>query len=78
MDLMEFYFGYDAKEGVEEISTFVLIGEVVFKGFETKPPTVVYEMLDADAPLFKSIRKRHFGAWLEEAKKKKGDGLLES
>jgi hypothetical protein len=77
MDILEFWFGYEAREGVETISAFILIGEVVFKGFEAKKPTVVYEMLDVNADFFKGLKKHHFVEWLETAKNKKGDDMLD-
>lgn len=42
-------------------------GQVQFRGFEAKPPTVVYELLRRDEPLFQLLAKHHLSIWLAEA-----------
>ncbi len=66
---LELWFGIEVKEGVELIEGFVRSGEMVFKGFESEPPTVVYEILNNEGPFFKALREHHFRVWLEAARK---------
>ncbi len=74
---LEMHFGYEIREGMEFVDIFVKSGEVVFKGFEAKSPTVVFEMLDRDSDFSKAIMEYHFKEWLEEVKSNKGrSGLL--
>jgi hypothetical protein len=66
---LEFWFGIEVKKGIETVEGFALIGEVVFKGFESAPPTVVYEILDNEGPFFRALNAYHFSKWRAEAKK---------
>ncbi len=66
---LELWFGVEVKEGMEFIEGFVGSGEIAFRGFESKPPIVVYEMLDNEEPFFRALREHHFRVWLEDAKK---------
>jgi hypothetical protein len=66
---LELWFGVEVKEGMEFIEGFVGSGEIAFRGFESKPPIVVYEMLDNEGPFFRALREHHFRIWLEDAKK---------
>jgi hypothetical protein len=72
---IEFWFGHEVAKGTERVEAFFRSGEVVFKGFESNTPTVVYEILNPEGDLFKALVKHHFPAWLEEARKKEGAGL---
>jgi hypothetical protein len=69
---LELWFGVEVKEGVEMVEGFSGSGEVVFKGFESATPTVVYEILDNEGPFFKALKTYHFRTWLEEAKSGQG------
>jgi hypothetical protein len=71
-DELELWFGVEVKEGVEMVEGFSGSGEVVFKGFESATPTVVYEILDNEGPFFKALKTYHFRTWLEEAKSGQG------
>ncbi|HHL40465.1 MAG TPA: hypothetical protein ENJ37_08160 [Deltaproteobacteria bacterium] len=66
-DPLELCFGIERVEGVEFVEGFLKHGEVTFKGFETTEPTVVYEMLDREGDLFKSIMLYHFKEWYDQA-----------
>ncbi|MBI5233514.1 MAG: hypothetical protein HY880_04095 [Deltaproteobacteria bacterium] len=65
---LEFWFSVELVRGSEQIEAFYKTGEVVFKGFESKRPTVVYEMLDPDGEFFRTLISRHFKEWHEETK----------
>ena len=68
-DVNEFWFSVEVKKGVEKADLFCRIGEIVFKGFETSPPTEIYEIIDRDGELFKTIMKEHFKDWFATAQK---------
>jgi hypothetical protein len=72
IDELELWFGVEVKEGVEMVEGFSKSGEVVFKGFESAKPTVVYEILDNEGPFFKALKTYHLRTWLEEAKSGQG------
>lgn len=67
-DSVELWFGVEAKFRVELVEGFANVGEVVFKGFESKKPTVVYEILDIEGSFMRSIMAHHFRAWHDEYK----------
>jgi hypothetical protein len=71
-DELELWFGVEVKKAVETVEGFLRSGEVVFKGFESAKPTVVYEILDNEGPFFKGLQTYHFNEWLEGAKKAQG------
>lgn len=71
MDELVFVCSHESREGLETVEIFVKIGEVIFKGFESKSPTVVYEMLDQGDDFFRAIKSLYFGGWFEEAKEAK-------
>ncbi|VAW37397.1 hypothetical protein MNBD_DELTA02-1058 [hydrothermal vent metagenome] len=66
---IEFVIGYEKKIDGEFIEYFVRSGDITFKGFESKLPTVVYEILGSESLLFKSLTKKHLKDWIKEAKK---------
>ena len=74
-DQLEFYFGVEEVKGIGMVDIFYRAGEVVFKGFETKPPVVVYEILNREKDLFKALLKHHFYTWLNEAKERERRGI---
>ncbi len=59
----------EVKKGVEKAELFCRIGEIVFKGFESSPPTEIYEIIDRDGELFKALMKEHFKDWFTTAQK---------
>lgn len=67
-EALEFWFGHELHKGGEYIEAFHRSGEMVFKGFEAAPPTVVYEILNVEGELFRALLKHHFRQWLEESK----------
>lgn len=74
---LELHFSFEVREGMELVECFVKSGELVFKGFESKKPTVAYEMVNKDGPFFHALIESHFKGWLDEVKKGKEDsGLL--
>jgi len=69
---MEFVIGYEKGADGEFIEYFVRIGDITFKGFESKLPTVVYEVLDSESPFFKALTEHHLKDWIKGARAKKG------
>lgn len=67
-DPLEFWFGVEEKKSSGQIEIFYRSGEIIFKGFETTIPIVVYEMLNPDGGMFKALTKHHFNRWLKESK----------
>jgi len=67
---IEFVIGYEKNIDGEFIEYFVRSGDITFKGFESKLPTVVYEILGKDSFFFKALTKKHLKDWIKEAKKK--------
>ncbi|MBI5874831.1 MAG: hypothetical protein HZB81_03130, partial [Deltaproteobacteria bacterium] len=47
-------------------------GEVIFKGFESATPTIVYEIVNKDSEFSKLLLAYHFDKWHEEAQKAAG------
>lgn len=68
-DPVEIWFDVRKVEGVERVAAFCRIGMVIFKGFESSSPTVVYEIINRDSEFFKLLLKYHFPHWLEEARR---------
>ncbi len=67
---IEIVVGYEKNMDGEFIEYFVRSGEITFKGFELKPPTIVYEMLGKKTLFFKAITEHHLQGWIKQAKKK--------
>ncbi|MEK7689135.1 MAG: hypothetical protein AAB313_02630, partial [Deltaproteobacteria bacterium] len=55
-------------EGIKQIDVFCKAGEIIFKGFESATPTIVYEILNKDSDFSKLLLTYHFDRWYEEAK----------
>ena len=72
-DPLELFLGAGVIKGATEAEGFLKSGEVIFRGFETSPPTVIYEMLDPEGDFFISLVRHHLSDWLEEAKEE-GEG----
>ncbi len=68
---IEFVIGYEKNMDGEFIEYFVRSGDITFKGFESKLPTVVYEMLGSESLFFKALTKKHLKDWIKKAKAKK-------
>ncbi len=68
-NINEFWFSVEVKKGVEKVELFSRVGEMVFKGFESSPPTEIYEIIDRDGEFFKAILNDHFNGWFKEAQK---------
>ncbi|MEE9542160.1 MAG: hypothetical protein V3V95_00060, partial [Thermodesulfobacteriota bacterium] len=66
--LLELWFGVEIKKGVEKVFIFSRTGELVFKGFESSPPTEVYEILDSNGAFYKALLAIHFKEWFDNAK----------
>ena len=49
---------------------------LVFKGFEAKKPTVVYEIVDKSGQFYRMITEKYFNSWLTDAKNKKDSERL--
>jgi hypothetical protein len=69
--VLEFWFGVFATEGVKQIDVFCKAGEIIFKGFESATPTIVYDLLNKDSGFSKLLLAYHFDRWYEEAKAQK-------
>jgi len=69
---LEFWFGIEVVDGAEEVAAFYRSGEIIFKGFEARTPTVVYEMINVEGKFFKAVRQHHFQQWLYEAEREQG------
>ena len=67
-DPLELWFGVEITKGIEKVSIFSRTGELVFKGFESSPPTEVYEILDSDGSFYKALLNIHFKEWFNDAK----------
>ena len=65
---LELWFGVEIKKGKEKVFIFSRTGELVFKGFESSPPTEIYEILDSDGTFYKALLDIHFKEWFDEAK----------
>jgi len=65
-DIIELWFSVEKKGGAEIIECFANVGEITFKGFESKSPTIVYEILDTEGAFMKALMANHFRAWHEE------------
>lgn len=70
-DTLEFWFSLESVRGVEQIEAFYKSGEVIFRGFETNTPMIVYELLNPEGELFKALVKFHFHEWLEESRRER-------
>lgn len=68
---IELWFGVEKKGNVELVEGFANVGEIVFKGFESKKPTIVYEILDTEGSFMRALQAHHFRAWHEEHKSAK-------
>jgi hypothetical protein len=66
-DTLEFWFGVEKTRGSEEIEIFYKNGKIIFRGFETTIPIVVYEILNTNGAIFKALLQHHFKKWSEEA-----------
>jgi hypothetical protein len=67
-DRLELWFGVEITKGSEKVLIFSRSGQLTFKGFESSPPTEVYEILDSNEPFFKALLEIHFKGWFSEAK----------
>ncbi|MDP2689665.1 MAG: hypothetical protein Q8P48_06105, partial [Deltaproteobacteria bacterium] len=67
--VLEFWFGVESAKGGERVEAFYRNGEVIFKGFETNIPMIIYEMLNTEGEFFRALLKCHFHDWLDEARK---------
>ncbi len=76
MSVLELQFAYESKDGLTTVDCFVKSGEVVFKGFEAKKPTVVYEIVDKSGQFYRMITEKYFNSWLTDAKNKKDSERL--
>jgi hypothetical protein len=65
---LELWFGVEVSKGVEKVIIFSKTGALTFKGFESSPPTEVYEILDIDEPFYRALISIHFSDWFTEAK----------
>ncbi len=66
---LNFCVGVEVKKGLRMLEVFLKIGDVVFKGFERKAPTVVYEILNQEGKFFKALDEHHLKGWIEAAEK---------
>lgn len=67
-DTIELWFGVEMKGAIEIVEWFANIGDITFKGFEAKKPTVVYEILDVEGSLVRALMAHHFRSWHDEYK----------
>ena len=65
----EFWFSVEVTKGSQKVEIFTRVGELIFKGFESSPPTEIYEIIDRDGPFFSAILEEHFQGWFSEAQK---------
>ncbi|GEM_PF-1692274 len=65
---LELWFGVFMTEGIKQIDVFCKAGEIIFKGFESAIPTIVYEIVNKDSDFSKLLLAHHFDKWHEEAK----------
>lgn len=65
---LELWFGVFMTEGIKQIDVFCKAGEIIFKGFESANPTIVYEIVNKDSEFSKLLLAHHFDKWHEEAK----------
>ncbi|MBI3752747.1 MAG: hypothetical protein HY266_01715 [Deltaproteobacteria bacterium] len=70
LKLLELWFAVFATEGIKYIEVFCKAGEIIFRGFESASPTVVYEIVNKDSEFFKLLVHNHFDTWYEEAQNK--------
>ncbi len=66
---LELWFGVFMTEGIKQIDVFCKAGEIIFKGFESATPTIVYEIVNKDSEFSKLLLGHHFDKWHEEAQK---------
>ena len=71
-ETLELWFGVEKKKNSEDIEIFYNNGKIIFKGFETATPVVVYEILNTDGAIFKALVKYHFKKWSQEAAQSAG------
>ncbi len=67
---IEIVVGYEKNMEGEFVEYFIRSGEITFKGFESKAPTIVYEILGKATLFFKAITEYHLQDWMKQAKKK--------
>ena len=65
---LELYFGVFLTGNIQQVEVFCKAGEIIFKGFESTTPAIVYEMVSKDSEFSKLLFKYHFDKWYEEAK----------
>ena len=65
---LELYFGVFLTGNIRQVEVFCKAGEIIFKGFESTTPAIVYEMVSKDSEFSKLLFKHHFDKWYEEAK----------
>ena len=67
MERAELWVGAGGKDSPETVEIFARAGEIIFKGFETNTPTVIYEMLNPEGDFFRALIRCHFAQWFDEA-----------
>ncbi|MCR4286865.1 MAG: hypothetical protein NUW09_02500, partial [Deltaproteobacteria bacterium] len=67
MERVELWVGAGGKDSPETVEIFARAGEIIFKGFETNTPTVIYEMLNPEGDFFRALIRCHFAQWFDEA-----------
>ena len=67
MERLELWVGAGGKDSPETFEIFARAGEIIFKGFETNTPTVIYEMLNPEGDFFRALIRCHFAQWFDEA-----------
>ena len=65
---LELWFAVFMTEGIKQIDVFCKAGEIIFKGFESATPTIVYEIVNKDSDFSKLLLAYHFDKWHEEAR----------
>lgn len=69
---LELWFAVFVTEGIKQIDLFCKAGEIIFKGFESATPTIVYEIVNKDSEFSKLLLEHHFDKWYEDAQKTAG------
>jgi hypothetical protein len=69
--MLEFWVGVEVKKEIRMLEVFLKIGDVVFKGFEKKAPTIVYEIVNQEGKFFKALDEHHLHGWVDDAEKKR-------
>ncbi|OGP53678.1 MAG: hypothetical protein A2Y65_00075 [Deltaproteobacteria bacterium RBG_13_52_11] len=72
---LKFFVSVERVNGQLQFDLVRYGGELVFKGFERRQATAVYEIVRKNSPLYLLLEKHHLITWHKEAREKAGETL---